>query len=283
MRLGVHIRIAKGLESAIVKAESLGCEAIQIFSSNPNSWQISTLSPVTADAFKSGAERLGLFPVVLHTPYLLNLASPKDDIWSLSKSALASALNRARAVGGHYVVTHIGSHSGSGYEFGADRVGQAVSFALDESDSEALVLLEAGSGSGNTIGSTIEELAGLLERLESRRDRVGVCLDTAHLWGAGYDISTEDGVNSLLAHFDRKIGISRLKVFHLNDTLKDLGSHIDRHWHIGKGNVTLEGFRAIVNHPSLADIGGIMETPESELGFDVVNLGRLKGLRELGI
>ena len=280
MRVGVHVRIAKGLESAIVKAESLGCEAIQIFSSNPNSWQVSTLSPVTADAFKDGAARLGLRPVVLHTPYLLNLASPKEDIWKASRGALALALDRAKAVGGDYVVTHIGSHSGSGYEFGADRVAEAVSFALDKSNSSAMVLLEAGSGSGNTIGSTLEQLAGLIERLSDREARVGVCLDTAHLWGAGYDISSKEGVDSLLSQFDELIGLRRLRVFHLNDTLKELGSHLDRHWHIGKGKVGIEGFRAILNHPALDDIGGIIETPESELGFDRKNLDRLKELRD---
>jgi deoxyribonuclease-4 len=159
-------------------------------------------------------------------------------------------------------------------------VRDSLSFALGESDSDAVVLLEAGSGAGNTIGSTVEQLAGILDRLTVSPERVGICLDTAHLWGAGYDISSAEGVQSLLTQVDRLIGLSRLKVFHLNDTQKELASKADRHWHIGLGKIGLEGFRAIVNHPALADIGGILETPESEQGFDRENLERLKGLRD---
>jgi deoxyribonuclease-4 len=279
MRVGVHTRIARGLDSAIQRAEEIGCEAIQIFSSNPNAWKISELSVAVAESFKSGVARLGLSPVVLHTPYLLNLASPKQDTWIASRSALASALDRAKLVGGDYVVTHIGSHGGSGYEFGADRVAEAVTHALHGSDSEAMVLLEAGSGSGNTIGSTLDELAGILQRLPALTDRVGVCLDTAHLWGAGYDVSTGEKVDALIREFDTLIGIERLKLVHLNDTLKELGSRVDRHWHIGMGKIGPEGFRAIVNHPALRNIGGILETPESEMGRDEENLTRLKSLR----
>ncbi len=280
MRVGVHTKIAKGLASAISTAEGIGCEALQIFSSNPNSWQVSVLDPKTVDIFRSGVTRLGLSPVVLHTPYLLNLASPKDDTWRLSRTALANALDRAKALGGDYIVTHIGSHSGSGFDAGADRVRDAVGYALDASDSRAMVLLEAGSGAGNTIGSTVEQLAAILDRITTNPERVGICLDTAHLWGAGYDISTPEGVERLLSQVDRLIGLSRLKVFHLNDTQKPLDSKADRHWHLGLGNIGLDGFRAIVNYPGLADIGGILETPESEQGYDFENLERLKGLRE---
>lgn len=279
MRLGVHIRLAKGVAGVIDKAEALGCEALQMFSSNPNAWKVGTLEPSAVEVFRSGVERLGIDPVVLHTPYLLNLASSSDDIWTNSWRNLASALAKAHTLGAQYIVTHIGSHGGAGFDAGADKVAEAVTLAIESAPGTATVLLEAGSGAGNTVGSTFEELAAILSRLESQKDRIGVCLDTAHLWGAGYDISSQAGVDAVLARFDKLIGLSRLRVFHLNDTEKDLGSHKDRHWHIGQGNVGLEGFRAIVNHPALTKTAGIIETPDMDSGKDIVNLNVLKCLR----
>ncbi len=282
MRLGVHLRTAKGYKSALKRAAEIGCEAIQFFSSNPNSWKVSELSLDVAEAFRAGVAAEGFFPIVLHTPYLLNLASTNADIWEKSVSNLASALDRASLLGAQYIVTHIGSHGGAGFDIGADQVGRGVPAALAKSSGSATVLLEAGSGAGNTIGSTIEELAGLLSRLDSVSDRVGVCLDTAHLWGAGYDISSAAGIDDLLSKFDQLIGLHRLRVFHLNDTQKILGSHHDRHWHIGEGNVGLEAFAALANNSALADIAGILETPDMESGRDLDNLNVLKRLRTDG-
>mgnify|MGYP005857146657 CR=1 FL=1 len=279
MRLGVHVGISKGLKSAVDRAQRIGCEAIQMFSSNPNAWRINPLDPKDADDFKNTVAAAEIHPIVLHTPYLLNLASSKDEIWSQSWNNLASALKKAAALGADYVVTHIGSHGGDGFDAGADRVGKAVSQAIDQAPGTAVVLLEAGSGAGNTIGSTFEELAGILKRLDSCKNRVGVCLDTAHLWGAGYDISSAEGAEKTLADFDRLIGLANLRIFHLNDTQKLLGSHADRHWHIGQGNIGDAGFSAIVNHPALANIAGILETPDMELGRDIENLNALKQLR----
>jgi deoxyribonuclease-4 len=279
MRLGVHIGIAKGLESAVDRARRIGCEAIQIFSSNPNAWRISPLDPKTVDGFRTAVAAAEIYPISLHTPYLLNLASSKDTIWTQSWENLASALQRATTLGASYVVTHIGSHGGDGFDAGADRIKQAVSKALDHASNTAIVLLEAGSGAGNTVGSTFEELAAILERFDRHRNRVGVCLDTAHLWGAGYDISSAEGVEKTLTDFGRLVGITNLQLFHLNDTQKLLGSHLDRHWHIGQGNIGDAGFSALVNHPALSDIAGIIETPEMELGRDVENLDTLKRLR----
>ena len=279
MRLGVHVRIAQGFGAAIERAERLGCEAIQVFSSSPSSWRVRELDQASAEIFRKGAARLGIRPVVLHTPYLLNLASPDDCIWGRSMEALAVALDRSAALGGDYVVTHIGSHGGAGFEAGADRAARAVAHALDARPGPAMVLLEAGSGAGNTIGSTFEELAAILERLEAWRERVGACLDTAHLWAAGYDVSSGAGLDAVLDRFDRMIGLPRLRLFHCSDTQKDLGSHSDRHWHIGRGKIGLAGFAALVNHPALAEIGGIIETPEMETGWDAENLNVLKKLR----
>lgn len=279
MRLGVHISISKSLAAAAEHAGRLGCETIQMFSSNPSSWRVAPLDPAQVEAFKTAIKKLGIHPITLHTPYLLNLASGKEGIWHAGIRSLTSALDRASLLGADYVVTHIGSHGGAGLAAGADRIKDAVSRALDKSQGQAMVLLEAGSGAGNTVGSTFEELSAILERLNDRSERVGVCLDAAHLWGAGYDISSAEKVDRMLSRFDKMIGLDRLLLFHLNDTQVDLGSHRDRHWHIGQGNIGIEGFRAIVNHPALKNISGIIETPEMELGKDVMNLNTLKSLR----
>ncbi|MEN6521948.1 MAG: deoxyribonuclease IV [Armatimonadota bacterium] len=279
MRLGVHVSIGKGLRAAAEHAGELGCESIQMFSSNPNSWKVKDLDEGAAAAFREGIERLGIRPVALHTPYLLNLASSKNDIWTNSWENLAWALEKAAVIGADYTVTHIGSHGGDGFETGADRVKDGIICALDKASGNAMALLEAGSGGGNTIGWRFEELASILERLDDYQGRVGVCLDTAHLWGAGYDISTAAGVDKTLGDFDRLIGLSQLKVIHLNDTRKLLGSRADRHWHIGQGNIGTEGFKAIVNHPSFSDTAGILETPDMESGKDIENLNELKKLR----
>jgi deoxyribonuclease IV len=279
MRLGVHVKIGKGLPAAVEAAERLGCETIQIFAGNPNAWHESAVHPDAAEAFRLRIQQSGITPVTLHTAYLLNLASKDDLIYSRSVKALTLALNRANLLDADYVVTHIGSHGGSGYEFGLQRIQNAVRAALLESSGAKTVLLESGAGAGNTIGSRFEHLADILAGLDDYDERVGVALDTAHLWGAGYDISQPDRVNSVLDEFNNLIGLQRLKLIHLNDTQVPLGCHRDRHWHIGKGNIGLEGFRTLVNHPALSGIPGIMETPMDEPGWDIENLNLLKKLR----
>ncbi|MDO8684212.1 MAG: deoxyribonuclease IV [Armatimonadota bacterium] len=281
MRLGVHVRIAKGLASAVTEAERIGCETIQIFAGNPNAWRESFPTLEAVEAFRNGISRLDIRPVTLHTAYLLNLATSNDLIYSKSVQALKNALERAKLLGAEYVVTHIGSHGGAGFAAGVKRIQEAVTSALAASPGSHMLLLEGGSGAGNTIGSTFEQMAVLLNSLTSVGERVGIALDTAHLWGAGYDVSTVHGVNQTLDEFDNMVGLSRLRLVHCNDTRVELGSHLDRHWHIGEGNIGIEGFRTLVNHPALSDLSGILETPMDEPGWDVKNLNLLKSLRGL--
>lgn len=267
------------MPAAVDTAERLGCETIQIFAGNPNAWQETAIHPEIAEVFRLRTHQFGIRPVILHTAYLLNLASKDDLIYSRSVQALTHALNRASLLDADYVVTHIGSHGGSGYEVGVQRIQDAVRTALLGSAGAKTVLLESGAGAGSTVGSRFEELADILAGLEQCGEQVGVTLDTAHLWGAGYDISQSDRVNGVLDEFNDLIGLQRLKLIHLNDTQVPLGSHRDRHWHIGKGNIGLEGFRTLVNHPGMAGIPGIMETPMDEPGLDIENLNLLKTLR----
>ncbi|MCL5105514.1 MAG: deoxyribonuclease IV [Armatimonadetes bacterium] len=282
MRLGVHIRIAGGLIKALDRAVDLGCETVQLFSGNPNSWVRKPLDLVAADLFASKAAELDIRPIILHTPYLVNLASPDDATWEHSRVALADAVSRAPYLGATLIVTHIGSHKGAGYDLGVSRIAESVRFAL-EADPRPMIALELGAGAGNTIGSRFEHLADILERLPNAADRVSICIDTAHLYGSGYDISTAEGVHAMFAELDRHVGLDKLRVVHLNDTLKDLGSHHDRHHHIGKGNIGEEGFRAIINYPRLEDLPGIIETPGETIELDRENLRVLRGLRSCSI
>ena len=276
MRLGIHIRIAQGLVKALDRAHELECEAVQLFSGNPNSWIRKPLELGAADSFSLKCAELDIHPIILHTPYLLNLASPDDIIWQKSKDALADAVVRASMLGASCVVTHIGSHKDSGYDSGVARICEAARFALDAA-AEPFIALELGAGAGSSIGSKFEEIADILDGL-SGEPRVGICIDTAHLYASGYDISTHDCVQTMFAELKRYVGFDRLKVIHLNDTLKDLASHRDRHHHIGKGNIGIEGFRAILNYPGVENLPGIIETPGETIECDLENLATLRRL-----
>ncbi|MDH7600620.1 MAG: deoxyribonuclease IV [Armatimonadota bacterium] len=276
MRLGVHVRISKGLLQALDFARQLKCETIQLFSSNPNSWLRRPLNSELAAEFERGARALGISPIILHTPYLVNLASPDQEIWNKSKYALSDALTRARLLGADRVVTHIGSHKGAGLKTGIARVATAVNEALETADGAAVVL-ELGAGSGNAVGSSFEEIADILAAVKYQ-DRIGIAVDTAHLYAAGYDISTQQGVESVFSEIERLVGIDQLKVVHLNDTEMPLGSHRDKHHHIALGRIGYEGFRALLHHPATAGLPGIIETPAEGIEWDIRNLTILRQL-----
>ncbi len=278
MRFGVHVRIGGGLLKSLDRAQALGCEAVQLFSGNPNAWTTRPVDAQAASEFADRVQELDIRPVILHTPYLLNLASPDDAIWSKSVDALAYAVTKAPLLGASIIVTHIGSHKGSGYEAGVARIASAVDSAL-QANSRPIIALEMGSGSGLTIGGEFEHIEDILEKMGDSHCRVGLCIDTAHLWGSGYDISTADGVNQMFGLVKKHIGFEKLKVIHLNDTEVELGSKRDRHFHIGKGRVTLEGFRAIINYPGTDDLPGIIETPAGQaFAEDYENLATLRSL-----
>lgn len=264
---------------ALDRARIIGCETVQLFSGNPNSWVKSPLDPDVADKFADKAAELDIHPIILHTPYLLNLASPSDDTWQKSTDALSDAIRRAVILKADYIVTHIGSHKGAGYENGIARICESVKIALDAGDGP-VITLELGAGAGNSIGSRFEHLADIFSGLGDAGGRVGICIDTAHLWGSGYAICTPAGVEDMFNSLKSNVGMEKLKVVHLNDTLKELGSHADRHHHIGEGMVGIEGFRAIVNYPGTQNLPGIIETPGEEMGFDKKNLDVLRSLRQ---
>jgi len=279
MRFGIHIRTADGLVKALDYARKLRCQAVQLFSGNPSAWRIKPLDPDAAQEFAGLTAEWDMRPVVAHTPYLLNLASPDDDIWRKSTDALSEAVRRAQLLGASCVVTHIGSHRGSGYQAGVERICAAVEKALAV-ESDVTIALELGAGAGNSIGSRFEHTADILDCISRGRDRVGICIDTAHLWAAGYDVSTKPGVDAMFESLEQCVGFDRLKVVHLNDTQKDIGSHADRHYHIGKGQIGLQGFEAVVNRPELAGLPGIIETPADNERADRGNLTVLRKLQK---
>ena len=278
MRLGVHVGTAGGLVKSLERAEALGCETIQLFSGNPNAWKRSPVNHSAAAEFVDKTIQLDIHPIVLHTPYLLNLASPDDVIWIKSVDALSDAVERAPILGAEIIVTHIGSHRGAGYEPGVERIAQAVRQALEAAPGP-LIALEMGSGSGDTIGWRFEHIADIMNELDDVNQRVGLCIDTAHLWGAGYDLSSAQGVDRMFGLLKQHVGFERLKIIHFNDTQVELGSRRDRHYHIGEGKIGIEGFRAIINYPGIANLPGIIETPAGQtLEEDRRNLGALRSV-----
>jgi deoxyribonuclease-4 len=279
MKFGAHMSISGGLHKAFGHGERAGCDTIQIFSKNQQQWRGKPLIEQDIALFKAEQQRTGFAPLIVHDSYLINLASPNDELWEKSIAAFADELERCAALGIPYLVTHPGAHTGSGEAAGLRREAEALNrlFAAGAGGA-TLVLLETTAGQGSCLGYRFEQLATLIELVE-HPERIGVCVDTCHLLASGYDIRTPEACAATFAEFDRVIGIERINVFHLNDSQKDLGSRVDRHTHIGEGYVGLEGFRAIVNDPRFAEIPMILETPKSEdLAEDIENLARLRGL-----
>ena len=276
LRLGYHVSIAGGVDRAVGRAVELGCDTFQIFTRNPRSWRSRELSDEEVAGFRAGRAEAGLDPVVGHMPYILNLASPQDGVYERSVGSLALGLERCSALGIEFLVTHLGSHLGSGAEAGLGRVVGALERVLGDDGSEVVVLLENGAGSANGVGSSFEELGRILEGV-GRPGRVGVCLDTCHAFVAGHDLRTPEALGATLDAFDSSVGLDRIGVVHLNDSVWGLGSGRDHHEHIGLGEIGLEGFRAIVGS-RLAGFPLILETPLDERRGKGEDLGVVRGL-----
>jgi deoxyribonuclease-4 len=261
MRLGRHMPTHSNAAKAAEIASQLGCTSIQIFASNPTGWRPTAENPRSQAAFVQAALDYDLDPVVIHAPYLINLASPDDVIWQKSITLLRWTLQRGELLGARYVVFHTGSHKGSGVDAGLARIAEAIALILPETPLDVMLLLENDVGAGNSLGHSFEQIGMVLNVLPQYEDRLGVCLDTAHLWGAGYDISNADSVEQLLQHFDDIIGLNRLKVIHLNDTEMALGSHRDVHARLGEGIIGEEGLRTLLCDPRLEHVAVLLETP----------------------
>ncbi|PVX26922.1 MAG: endonuclease [Candidatus Bathyarchaeum sp.] len=276
MRIGFHVSIHDSVDMAVDRAAELECNTFQIFTRSPRQWHAAKLAPETAKAFYDKVKDYGMEPVFAHMPYLPNLASPKDEVYTKSVKTLTSELERCRQLKIPYLVTHLGSHLGTGIQNGFTRLIDGINQALNNADEEVMLLLENTAGTRNSMGSTFEDIQHIIERLSSP-ERVGVCFDTSHAFAAGYDLRTEETVEATVSKFDEVIGFERLKLVHLNDSKGDFNSKIDRHEHIGMGMIGEEGFRSILAS-RLGKLPMIMETPKDARRSDVGNLEKVKEL-----
>ena len=261
MRIGVHVSIAGHIYESLDRAHALGCNTMQIFSRNPRGWQSSKLADQDIKEFKRLKSEYGISPVVVHIPYLINLATPDDGLYKRSIDAYVEDMVQVDKLGAEYLVTHLGSHVGSGEDNGIKRFSNALGRIIERSKPKAMILLENTAGSGDGIGYRFEHLKRIIEG-QKDPSGIGVCLDTAHTFAAGYDIKSKAGLEKTLKDFDRLLGLDRIKVVHFNDSLSEFESRVDRHQHIGKGKIGLEALGRIIRHPKLKNAAFIMETPK---------------------
>ena len=279
---GAHMSVAGGLHNALLDAQRHGCQAVQLFSKNASQWNAPPLSDEQTSLFRRTLKETGLRNPIVHDSYLINLASPDDAMRRKSIEAFVVEMQRAEQIGARYLVMHPGAHLGTGEDAGLQRVAQA----LDEVHVRCegfgvMVLLETTAGQGTTLGHRFEHLARIFE-LAGHPERLGVCLDTCHVFAAGYDLAPKEKYQATFRDFGRIIGLSRLKAFHLNDSLKPHGSRVDRHAHIGLGCLGLEPFRLLVNDPRFRNKPMVLETAKTEgdTEMDPVNLAVLRGLAD---
>jgi deoxyribonuclease IV len=276
MRIGFHISIHGSIDLSADRAEELGCNTFQIFTRSPRQWNSSEIAPDTAKTFIDKLKDHDIKPVFAHMPYLPNLASPRDEIYVKSVTALSLELERCKLLSIPYLVTHLGSHLGAGKQVGFSRLIDGINQALSRKEGYTTLLLENTAGTRNSMGSTFEDLKYIIESL-AHPEMVGICFDTSHAFAAGYDLRTKDNVKSIIQKIDELIGFERLKVVHLNDSRGEFNSHIDRHEHIGLGNIGEEGFRNILES-KFGNIPMIMETPKDSRRDDIGNMKKVKEL-----
>ena len=282
-RIGLHLPVRKGLVKAAERAVSIGASTLQVFIDNPTAWRRRPELPPELDAFQARLVAADIRPLVVHASYLINLPGPAGPSWDRSVEVLSAEIRMARAYGASLLNVHVGSHLGAGLEVGAARLAEGVRQALDavEPGVGPRLLFENSAGSGDGMGRSVAELAVAFEALDRHGvalDGVGVCLDTAHLWGAGVDCAVPEAIDALFAECDERLGSGAVALIHLNDSRAALGSRLDRHEHLGAGRIGEVGLRHLVNHPRLADVPMVLETPGMDEGYDAINLARLRAL-----
>lgn len=285
-RLGAHLPLGGGMVRAVDRAHEIRATAIQIFGDNPTAWRRRAEPPREQPAFRERLAEHGIGPVAIHAAYLVNLAGPDPEFFERSVAVLIQDMRMAPGFAARFVNVHVGSHRDSGVAAGVRRVAEGVARVLAETDDAAdaaTLVLENSAGGGFGLGCTVEELADVAEAIAARGiadRRVGFCLDTAHAWAAGYRLSDPGATDELLEAFDARIGLERLRMVHLNDAKSELGSHLDRHEHVGAGRIGEAGMAHIVRHPLLARATYYLETPGMDEGYDAVNVARAHALAE---
>jgi deoxyribonuclease IV len=303
-RLGAHLPVANGLRKTVDRASEIGADALQIFSDNPTAWRRRREPRRELEAFRKRLTERDIRPVAIHASYLINLPGPDGATYERSIDLLSTELAGAPAYGARFVNVHIGSHRGTGVETGIARLVDGIAAVLGRAraeqaasddaasddaagddaagdDGRAILVLENSAGGGGGLGTNIDELAAIADRLEDRgigREHVAFCFDTAHAWGAGIDVRDPVAIDAFLAAFDARIGLDRIVLVHLNDTRSALGSRTDRHEHLGAGRIGPIGLGHVLRHPALAHAPAIIETPGMDVGYDAVNLARARAL-----
>jgi len=276
MKIGFHVSIAGSIDEAVDKAVAENYEIFQIFTRNPRVWQVIPLNPGEVGRFREKVKRYRIHPIFGHMPYLPNLASSRDGVYKRSMESLTIELKRCVELRIPYLVTHLGSHLGAGKAFGRRRMIDAINDSFSKIKGEVILLLENTAGTRNSMGSSFEDIKRVVDGI-IHSDRIGVCFDTCHAFAAGYDLRTEQAVNTVIERFEEVLGWERLKLVHLNGSKGGLNTHKDRHEHIGLGKIGMDGFRNIL-HSKFREIPLILETPLDERKQ---NLENLKKVREL--
>jgi len=282
--IGPHVALAHGLPRALERIRIVGAGAVQVFADDPTAWRRKAQPPPGIDAFRQRLTEAGVGPLAIHASYLVNLASPDTELIARSTDVMVAELHMGGQYGARFVNVHIGSHRGAGLDAGLERAGETVARILDAvppGPDVPMLVLEDSAGQGDSVGVTLTELGAILRsaaRHGADPARVGICLDTAHVWGAGYAVHTPDGVDALVAELEREVGSERLAMLHLNDSRAARGSRADRHAHIGGGTIGAVGMGALLAHPSLARVPAYLETPGMDTGWDAVNMDRVRRL-----
>ncbi len=277
--LGAHMSISGGLHLAIQRALQVDCRALQIFTKNASQWKAKPLADEAVEQFRTAREESGLGVVLAHDSYLINLASPDPRLLEKSIAAMGDELERAEQLGLPFLVSHPGAHKGDGEAAGLARVAESLDAVhRRHPDMEAKILIETTAGQGTSLGFRFEHLAAILEQVE-QPERLGVCLDTCHIFAAGYDLRTPEAYEKTMGEFEQLVGFDRLHAIHVNDSKKDLGSRVDRHDQIGDGALGREAFRSLMRDQRLKDIPKVLETRKGpELEEDRRNLALLRQL-----
>jgi len=279
-RIGPHLPLSGGLLKAAERAREIGATTVQFFADNPTAWRRRSEPPAELEEFRARLARYDIGPIAIHAPYLINLCGSKADFWEQSCTTLANELRVGRLYGAGYVVAHIGSRRGHTRETGIEQLARGLLRVLEEAPSDApRLVLENSAGTGDGVGSSIEDLADIAaaaERAGVATERFGFCLDTAHLWGAGYALDEPHEIDALVKRVEELLGGGRVLVLHLNDSRTTRGSRLDRHEHIGAGKIGYEGLRHLLCHPWFAALPTYLETPGMDTGYDAINLQRVR-------
>lgn len=281
MKFGIHCSIRNGLDAAVEEAVALGCETMQIFTRSPRMWKAKRIPDSDAAAFRKLFKEKGLGPLVIHTPYLPNLCSSDKDLYKKSVDAFVEDIERSILLGGEYMIIHPGAYSEeSTADEGFKNIIKGLNIAGKHISGKLNILVETMAGGGRRLGNSFEWLARVLGDVACP-EKIGFCLDTCHVYGAGFDLSSKDKIAILVKEVKKTISWEKVKVIHLNDSKGELGSHRDRHEHIGKGHIGLNGFKEFINLPVVNKLPGILETPKDAPDADLKNLGVLKKIDKM--